>query len=176
MTTLDIEYEDSGNTARTLSSGADGSTPARGERAGPERGRTMNQHATVYPGVDVPGATNGYEVELQGQAPGVTLQRYFTRAGISPYDEVVWEKRQALITGEDGAVVFEQHDVDFPQFWSQMATNMVASKYFRGPLGTPQREYSVRQLISVSCIHSPSGDSAVATSPLRPMRRSLLMN
>jgi ribonucleoside-diphosphate reductase alpha chain len=107
----------------------------------------MNQHATVYPGVDVPGATNGHEVEPQSQAPGVTLQRYFTRAGISPYDEVVWEKRQALITGEDGTVVFEQPDVDFPQFWSQTATNVVASKYFRGPLGTPQREYSVRQLI-----------------------------
>jgi ribonucleoside-diphosphate reductase alpha chain len=60
---------------------------------------------------------------------------------------VGWEKRHALITGEDGSVVFEQREVDFPQFWSQMATNVVASKYFRGPLGTPQREYSVRQLI-----------------------------
>jgi ribonucleoside-diphosphate reductase alpha chain len=107
----------------------------------------MNQYAAVYPGVDTPGATNGHEVELQSQAPGVTLQRYFTCAGRSPYDEVVWEKRQALITGEDGTVVFEQHDVDFPQFWSQTATNVVASKYFRGPLGTPHREYSIRQLI-----------------------------
>jgi ribonucleoside-diphosphate reductase alpha chain len=107
----------------------------------------MNQHATVYPSVDGHGATNGYEVELQHQVTGVTLQRYFTRSNVSPYDEVVWEERTALITGEDGAVVFEQHDLDFPQFWSQMATNVVASKYFRGPLGTPQREYSVRQLI-----------------------------
>jgi ribonucleoside-diphosphate reductase alpha chain len=107
----------------------------------------MNQHATVYPGVDGLGATNGHAVELQHHGTGMTLQRYFTRGGVSPYDEVVWEKRHALITGEDGAVVFEQHDVDFPQFWSQMATNVVASKYFRGPLGTPQREYSVRQLI-----------------------------
>jgi ribonucleoside-diphosphate reductase alpha chain len=107
----------------------------------------MNQHATVYPSVDGHGATNGHEVELQHQVTGVTLQRYFTRSNVSPYDEVVWEKRTALITGEDGVVVFEQHDLDFPQFWSQMATNVVASKYFRGPLGTPQREYSVRQLI-----------------------------
>ena len=107
----------------------------------------MNQHATVYAGVASLGATNGQGAEPQNQQAGLTLQRYFTRAGISPYDEVVWEKRHALITGEDGAVVFEQRDVDVPQFWSQMATNVVASKYFRGPLGTPQREYSVRQLI-----------------------------
>ncbi len=78
---------------------------------------------------------------------GLTIPRYFTRAGVSPFDEVDWEFRQALITGEGGEVVFEQHDVEFPQFWSQMATNVVASKYFRGPLGTPQRETSVRQMI-----------------------------
>ncbi len=78
---------------------------------------------------------------------GLTIPRYFTRAGVSPFDEVDWEFRHALITGEGGEVVFEQHDVEFPQFWSQMATNVVASKYFRGPLGTPQRETSVRQMI-----------------------------
>jgi ribonucleoside-diphosphate reductase alpha chain len=75
------------------------------------------------------------------------MQRYATRAEVSPYDEVAWEKRLALIMGEDGRPVFEQRDVDFPQFWSQLATNVVASKYFRGPLGAPQREHSVRQLL-----------------------------
>jgi ribonucleoside-diphosphate reductase alpha chain len=106
----------------------------------------MNQPATLYAGVPS-SATNGHGAESQTQPAGLTLQRYFTRAAGSPYDEVVWEKRHALITGEDASVVFEQREVDFPQFWSQTATNVVASKYFRGPLGTPHREYSVRQLI-----------------------------
>jgi ribonucleoside-diphosphate reductase alpha chain len=107
----------------------------------------MNQPAAVYAGVASAGATNGHGAAFQAQPAGLTLQRYFTRAGVSPYDEVDWETRHALITGEDGTVVFEQRDIDFPQFWSQMATNVVASKYFRGTLGTPQREYSARQLI-----------------------------
>ncbi len=106
----------------------------------------MNQQATVAAGGPA-AAANGHTREAQGQHTGLTLQRYFTRAGVSPYDEVAWELRQALITGEDGAVVFEQRDVEFPTFWSQMATNVVASKYFRGPLGSPERETSVRQLV-----------------------------
>ena len=65
--------------------------------------------------------------------PGLVVQRYFTHIGVHPYDEVVWEKRLALIAGEDGRPVFEQRDVEFPQPWSQLATNVVASKYFRGP-------------------------------------------
>ncbi len=107
----------------------------------------MNKHATVTPSAESNGATNRPQVASQEQSAGLTLQRYFTQAGVSPYDEVKWEKRHALIMGEDGAVVFEQREVDFPQFWSQMATNVVASKYFRGPLDTPQRETSVQQLI-----------------------------
>ena len=86
--------------------------------------------------------------ERQTPPSGLTIPRYFTRVGVSPFDEVDWEFRHALITGEGGEIVFEQHDVEFPQFWSQMATNVVASKYFRGPLGTPQRETSVRQMIA----------------------------
>jgi ribonucleoside-diphosphate reductase alpha chain len=108
----------------------------------------MNQYAAVYPGVEPAGATNGHGTEFQVQQTGLTMQRYFTQAGVSPYEEVGWEKRHALITGEDGTVVFEQREVEFPQFWSQMATNVVASKYFRGPLGSPQREASVRDLIN----------------------------
>ena len=79
---------------------------------------------------------------------GVTIERYFTRAGVDPMAEVEWDLRSALISGEDGRVVFEQRDVEVPRGWSQTATNVVVSKYFRGPLGSPRRETSVRQLIA----------------------------
>ncbi len=82
-----------------------------------------------------------------GIGRGLRLERYFTRAGASPYSVVEWETRSATILNDKGKVVFEQTDVDVPKFWSQMATNVVASKYFRGSLGSPQRERSVRQLI-----------------------------
>jgi ribonucleoside-diphosphate reductase alpha chain len=78
---------------------------------------------------------------------GVRLTRHFTRAGEQPLSTVEWEQRSAVISGENGEVVFEQHEVEIPKAWSQLATNVVVSKYFRGPLGTPQREHSVRQLI-----------------------------
>jgi ribonucleoside-diphosphate reductase alpha chain len=78
---------------------------------------------------------------------GLKIPRYFSRAGASPYDEVEWELRNASITNEKGRVVFEQTDVEIPKAWSLMATQVVVSKYFRGPLGTPQRERSVRQMI-----------------------------
>jgi ribonucleoside-diphosphate reductase alpha chain len=78
---------------------------------------------------------------------GLKIGRYFTRAGVSPYDEVEWEHRAATITNEKGKVVFEQTNVEIPKAWSLMATQVVVSKYFRGPLGTPQRETSVRQMI-----------------------------
>ncbi len=78
---------------------------------------------------------------------GIALQRSFTEAGVDPYTTVEWERRSAVIYGEKGEVVFEQHDVEIPKAWTQLATNVVVSKYFRGPLGTPQRERSVRQLI-----------------------------
>ena len=78
---------------------------------------------------------------------GLTFQRYFTQPNVDPFDAVEWEKRSAVISGENGEVVFEQHGVDIPKRWSQLATNVVVSKYFRGPLGTPQRESSVRHMI-----------------------------
>ena len=71
---------------------------------------------------------------------------YFTDGTNHPFDLVEWERRDAVIQGE-GSVVFEQKGVEFPKFWSQLATNVVAQKYFRGTLGTPEREYSLRQLI-----------------------------
>ncbi|MBM4318983.1 MAG: vitamin B12-dependent ribonucleotide reductase [Deltaproteobacteria bacterium] len=73
--------------------------------------------------------------------------RRFTRPGSDPFDEVDWELRDARIVKPDGQVVFEQRDVEMPAFWSQTATNVVVSKYFRGHVGTVQRESSVRQLI-----------------------------
>jgi ribonucleoside-diphosphate reductase alpha chain len=79
--------------------------------------------------------------------PGLRLERRWTRPGVHPYDEVTWELRTASITNESGKVVFEQRDVEVPSFWSQLATNVVVSKYFRGHIGTPERERSVKQLI-----------------------------
>jgi ribonucleoside-diphosphate reductase alpha chain len=86
--------------------------------------------------------------ESSTEKPGLSLARYFTRAGVSPYDAIEWEIRTATIANEKGKVVFEQTNVEIPKSWSQMATNVVVSKYFRGPLGSPLREHSVRQLIS----------------------------
>lgn len=77
-----------------------------------------------------------------------TLRHYFTEPNIDPFDEIVWEKRSASITGQEGKVFFEQKDVEVPSFWSQMATNVVVSKYFRGKVNTPERETSVKQMIS----------------------------
>src|SRR5256712_12159865 len=74
------------------------------------------------------------------------LERYFTKDGRHPYDEIAWELRDAVIPGEKGPV-FEQKGVEVPAFWSQTAKNVVASKYFRGILGSDQREWSVKQMI-----------------------------
>ncbi len=78
---------------------------------------------------------------------GLTFERRWTTPGIHPYDEIAWEQRTAAIGNESGKLVFEQKDVEVPTFWSQLATNVVVSKYFRGHIGTPERETSVRQLI-----------------------------
>jgi ribonucleoside-diphosphate reductase alpha chain len=80
-------------------------------------------------------------------APGLTFPRFFTEAGVDPFDEIEWELRAAIIGTERGEVVFEQRDVEIPKAWSQQAANIVVSKYFRGQIGTPEREHSVRQLI-----------------------------
>ena len=78
---------------------------------------------------------------------GLTFERRWTRPGVHPYDEITWEYRTAGIANETGKTVFEQKDVEVPAFWSQLATNVVVSKYFRGHVGTPEREHSVKQLI-----------------------------
>lgn len=81
------------------------------------------------------------------KGPGIRFQRYFTSPGTHPFDEVEWEKRDAAITDEKGEVVFEQKEVEIPKSWSQSATNIVVSKYFRGRVGAPERESSVRQMV-----------------------------
>ncbi len=78
---------------------------------------------------------------------GLSLARCFTTPGVDPADEIAWEKRAASITGEGGEVVFEQKDIEVPKAWSALATNVVASKYFRGTAGTAQRESSVRLMV-----------------------------
>ncbi len=90
---------------------------------------------------------DGTQADGKTRAPGLTFERRWTTPGIHPYDEITWEYRTAGISSETGKSVFEQKDVEVPDFWSQLATNVVVSKYFRGHLGTPERETSVRQLI-----------------------------
>jgi ribonucleoside-diphosphate reductase alpha chain len=82
------------------------------------------------------------------KAPGLTFRRFFTKPGVSPYDELEWERRTAQITDAHGNVIFEQKDVEVPKDWSMTATNIVASKYLHGTIGTPDRETGVRQLVS----------------------------
>src|ERR1700716_2907700 len=79
---------------------------------------------------------------------GLRFGRYFTPEASHAYDLIEWERRTAAITGEKGQVIFEQKDVEVPRSWSQLAINVVAQKYFRGGLGTPERETSVKQLIN----------------------------
>ena len=79
--------------------------------------------------------------------PGLEFPRFFSTAGVDPFDQVEWELRDAVIGSEKGQVVFEQRQVEMPKPWSQQATNIVVSKYFRGHIGSPDRERSVKQLI-----------------------------
>jgi ribonucleoside-diphosphate reductase alpha chain len=80
------------------------------------------------------------------QTADVGVDRFFTIPGRDPFEEVEWELRDAFIPGKDRAV-FDQKNVEFPKFWSQTATNIVAQKYFRGKMGSPERESSVKQMI-----------------------------
>jgi ribonucleoside-diphosphate reductase alpha chain len=80
-------------------------------------------------------------------SPGLEFPRFFSTAGADPFDQIEWELRDAIIGNEKGTVVFEQRGVEMPKSWSQQATNIVVSKYFRGHVGSPDRERSVKQLI-----------------------------
>src|ERR1044071_3978778 len=102
---------------------------------GVESGTRAKKQAQSEPGV------------RENRALGLEFPRYFTLPGVDPFDEVEWETRSAIIGNEKGKVVFEQRDVEIPKSWSQQATNIVVSKYFRGQMGAPDREHSVKQLI-----------------------------
>ncbi len=84
----------------------------------------------------------------KGARKGLTIRRIYTHEGIHPYDEVTWERRDVVMTNwRDGTVNFEQRGVEFPDFWSVNAANIVTTKYFRGAVGQPQREWSLKQLV-----------------------------
>ena len=104
----------------------------------------MEESVVTANGVD---QTTDTHMQAGTDEAGLTFERRLSTAGVDPYDTVEWERRDAIIQGEGGKPVFEQRGVEFPAPWSQLATNVVASKYFRGHLGTPQREGSVRQLL-----------------------------
>ncbi len=84
----------------------------------------------------------------RGSRKGLTIGRIHTREGVHPYDEVTWERRDVVMTNwRDGTINFEQRGVEFPDFWSVNAANIVTTKYFRGAVGTPEREWSLKQLV-----------------------------
>ena len=104
-----------------------------------------------------PGRTRGVRAKVERKngisrgrpalSSGLKIQRVFSTPGVNPFDAVEWDKRKAVIADEHGKVIFEQDNVQMPKFWSMLATNVVASKYFYGALGTDRRENSLRQLI-----------------------------
>jgi len=105
-------------------------------------------NATPHPSGDRRQRGSGVRSEEARRRKGLAMERVWTTADVHPYDEVTWERRDVLMTNwRDGSVNFEQRGVEFPDFWTINATNIVTTKYFRGALGTPQREWSLRQLI-----------------------------
>jgi ribonucleoside-diphosphate reductase alpha chain len=104
-----------------------------------DAGNTLGKDAATRAPIKVPPKT---------RRQGLSIRRFFTKPGDDGFTNVEWDLRTANITGENGKVVFEQKDVEVPRGWSQTATNVVVQKYFRGTVGTPDRERSVRHLIS----------------------------
>jgi len=90
---------------------------------------------------------------------GLKMRRINTTAGVHPYEQVTWERRDVVMTNwRDGSINFEQHGVEFPEFWSVNAGNIVTTKYFRGAVGTPQREWSLKQLVDrVTNVYTETG-------------------
>jgi ribonucleoside-diphosphate reductase alpha chain len=94
------------------------------------------------------GASTASETDPVYRRNGLAVERVYTSAGVHPYDEVNWERRDVVMTNwRDGSINFEQRGVEFPDFWSVNAANIVTTKYFRGAVGTEVREWSLRQLI-----------------------------
>jgi len=94
------------------------------------------------------GVSAGKARATRSAAGGLKVERVWTSEGVHPYDEVAWERRDVVMTNwRDGSINFEQRGVEFPESWSVNAANIVTTKYFRGAVGTPQREWSLKQLI-----------------------------
>ncbi len=109
---------------------------------------TTNPTTANPPSIATGESTTNASLASKKRAPGLTFKRFFTKAGVSPYDELEWELRLAQITDSHGGIIFEQKDVEVPKDWSMTATNIVASKYLHGQLETPERETGVRQLVT----------------------------
>ena len=129
--------------------GNGGTTGGTGTGTGTETGMRGDRGQRKLHAVKTKAATTrtGDKRSRKRATAGVSVERYFTKLGENPFDTVEWEIRKALIANENGDVVFEQDDCEIPKAWSQLATNVVVSKYFRGHIGTPERERSVKQLI-----------------------------
>ena len=92
--------------------------------------------------------TTGAKSRTRRGDKGLKIERIFTTPGVHPYDQVTWEKRDVVQTNwQSGETIFEQRGVEFPDFWSANASTIVTTKYFRGAVGTPEREQSLKQLI-----------------------------
>ena len=103
-------------------------------------------------------ATKQAPRKAAAKGKGLTIERVFTTAGVHPYDEVTWERRDVVQTNwKTGETVFEQKGVEFPTSWSVNASTIVTTKYFRGALGTDKRENSLRALIAESRLDLPAG-------------------
>lgn len=111
-----------------------------------EAARQSLAQMTAQSGSGSTGWTPGFRAQTAPER-ALKFARHFTQSGQDPFSTSKWERRTASITGENGKSVFEQTDCEIPSHWSQLATNVVVSKYFRGPMNTPQRETSVRQVI-----------------------------
>src|SRR5919206_4012192 len=102
----------------------------------------------IVSGAPIGPTQRGTKPAQQRPARSLRVERVYTRPGIHPYDEVRWERRDVVMTNwRDGSVNFEQRGVEFPDFWSVNATNIVTTKYFRGAVGHEDREWSLRQII-----------------------------
>jgi ribonucleoside-diphosphate reductase alpha chain len=111
--------------------------------SGPFKQNNSATQASAGPNGSVAHNGNG-----KGARTGLEIRRIYTREGVHPYDEVTWERRDVVMTNwRDGSVNFEQHGVEFPDSWSVNAANIVTTKYFRGAVGGPNREWSLKQLI-----------------------------
>jgi ribonucleoside-diphosphate reductase alpha chain len=111
---------------------------------------TRKGKGTQPQGAQDQGAQDQGAQDQRPQKPrgGLKIGRINTTPGVDPYDQVTWERRDVVMTNwRDGSVNFEQHGVEFPDFWSVNAANIVTTKYFRGAVGSPQREWSLKQLV-----------------------------